>query len=84
MHAIELARRGYRAAGADHQPQDDRNRQRNAQSANVDVTFRTAGFLIYAETFKDIGIFFPSMQSPAFGNSLPHLTTREDILKRAE
>jgi glycine/sarcosine N-methyltransferase len=78
MHAIELARRGYRAAGADISPKMIETAQRNAQSANKHVTFKDAGFTQLEETFKDIDIF-PFDAITCFGNSLPHLTTREDI-----
>ncbi len=78
MHAIELARRGYRTAGADLSLRMIETARQNAEKAEVDVAFQTAGFTHLRETFQDSEIF-PFDAITCFGNSLPHLTTRDKI-----
>lgn len=68
MHAIELARRGYQACGADlSQGMIDVARQ-NSASAGIPLRFETAGFGAMAATFGS------SSQDAVLclGNSLPH------------
>jgi SAM-dependent methyltransferase len=83
MHAIELARRGYRAAGADYsQGMVDAARE-NAQTSDVDVPFKQAGFTEFASAFAG-DERFPFEAITCFGNSLPHLTTRDEIKEALE
>lgn len=78
MHAIELALRGYRAAGADLSPRMVDAARKNARGAGVDVLFRTAGFMQLQSAFKgEKG--FPFDALTCFGNSLPHLTSRANL-----
>jgi glycine/sarcosine N-methyltransferase len=71
MHAVELARRGFSAAGADLSvPMIDRARA-NAAAAGVDVSFVAAGF---GELAQALGLSrFNALL--CLGNSLPHLLT---------
>lgn len=78
MHAIELARRGYSAAGSDSSARMVEVARQNARYAGVEVIFKEAGFLQLQEAFKGEKEF-PFDAITCFGNSLPHLTTAEDI-----
>ena len=78
MHAIELARRGYRSAGADLSCLMVEKARLNANEAGVDVVFKPVGFMHLDETFKDKKIY-PFDALICLGNSLPHLTSEEDI-----
>jgi len=83
MHAIELARRGYRAAGADYSGGMVEAARVNAQSNGVNVLFKQAGFMELKVSFKGESIF-PFDAITCFGNSLPHLTTRDEIKNALE
>ena len=78
MHALELARRGYRAAGADLSSGMVEKARENAQAAGLDVVFKPAGFMQLAEAFTDEASF-PFDMLICLGNSLPHLTTEGDL-----
>ena len=80
MHAIELARRGYRTAGADLSPKMVEKARVNADEAGVDAVFKPAGFTHLAESFTNEAIF-PFDALICLGNSLPHLTIEGDIRK---
>ena len=80
MHAIELARRGYRAAGADLSRLMVEKSRQNADEAGAEVVFKPAGFIQLAETFEGEEIY-PFDALICLGNSLPHLTSQEDIRK---
>lgn len=76
-HAIALARRGYRVAGADlSSPMVERARQ-NAAAAGVEVAFAVAGFgalrLLRTPAGQATGEAFDAVL--CLGNSLPHLVT---------
>lgn len=72
MHAIELARRGYRAAGADLSPGMILRAQENAALAGEAVRFEVAGFGQLREAFRDSEIY-PFDVLLCLGNSLPHV-----------
>jgi glycine/sarcosine N-methyltransferase len=84
MHAIELARRGYAAAGADLSVGMVTRAQANAAAAGVDVHFATAGFTELASTFsrqfpEKSRVLFPFDAVICLGNSLPHLLTAQEL-----
>jgi len=74
MHAIELARRGYDASGADLSGPMIAQAAQNALAAGLEVRFEAAGFGQLASTFgtgsQDALI--------CLGNSLPHALTAEE------
>ncbi len=78
MHAIELARRGYIAAGADLSPRMVEKAQANATEAGVEAIFKSAGFTQLADAFSDEAAF-PFNALICLGNSLPHLTSESKI-----
>jgi len=78
MHAIELARRGYRAAGADLSPGMIARARENAARAGEAVRFAVAGFGALAETFRE-GDLFPFDALLCLGNSLPHAGGLPDL-----
>jgi SAM-dependent methyltransferase len=80
MHAIELARRGYRAAGADLSPGMVEKAQMNAAEAGVEAVFKPAGFTHLAEAFAGEETL-PFEALICLGNSLPHLTAESAIRK---
>ena len=80
MHAIELARRGYRAAGADQSRMMVQKAKINAEEAAGTISFKTAGFAKLAKAFTDEKIF-PFDALMCLGNSLPHLTSHAMIQK---
>ena len=80
MHAIELARRGYLAAGADLSRLMVEKARLNADESGVDVVFKPAGFMHLAETFEGEEIY-PFDALICLGNSLPHLISEKDIRK---
>lgn len=78
MHAIELARKGYRAAGADYSQGMVEAARVNAHTSGVKALFKQAGFMGLHTAFKGEDNF-PFDAITCFGNSLPHLTRREEI-----
>ncbi len=78
MHAIALAERGYRAAGADLSAGMIAQARANASAAGVDVAFATAGFGGLAWAFGERAML-PFDALLCLGNSLPHLLTRPDL-----
>lgn len=78
MHAIELARRAYRAAGADLSSGMVEKARANAAEAGVEAVFKSAGFLQLAEAFSGEAAF-PFDTLICLGNSLPHLTSECEI-----
>jgi len=80
MHAIELVRRGYRAAGADLSSGMIEKAQSNAFEAGVDAIFKPAGFTQLADAFSGEASF-PFDALICLGNSLPHLISESDILR---
>jgi glycine/sarcosine N-methyltransferase len=77
MHAIALAQRGYRVAGADLSAGMIEKARSNAAAAGVDVNFKIAGFGELAHTFPDAGSFDTIL---CLGNSLPHMLTPEGLV----
>lgn len=81
MHAIELARRGYDAVGADLSGGMIERARANAAAAGVQAGFETAGFGLLRDTF------FKNPDTPLFdavlclGNSLPHLLSPLELQK---
>ena len=75
MHTIALARRGYEAVGADLSVGMVARARANADAADIDVRFETAGFGELARTFVP-GNFDALL---CLGNSLPHLLTPESL-----
>lgn len=80
MHAIELARHCYQAAGADLSRGMVEKARLNANEAGVKAVFKTASFGEFARVFKD-ETRFPFDMVICLGNSLPHLTSEVDIRK---
>jgi glycine/sarcosine N-methyltransferase len=82
MHAIELARRGYKVVGADlSAPMIERARE-NASIAGVEVHFIVAGFGELAEKLALSPVEGVSGQFDAvlcLGNSLPHVLSAADL-----
>jgi SAM-dependent methyltransferase len=90
MHAIELARRGYKVVGADlSAPMIERARE-NAPTAGVEGRFVVAGFGELAEklalspsiSLRTSGVEGVSGQFDAvlcLGNSLPHVLSASDL-----
>jgi glycine/sarcosine N-methyltransferase len=75
MHAIALAQRGFKAAGADISPGMVERARRNAASAGVEMRFEVAPFGTLAETFGS-----HSFQAVlCLGNSLPHILSQPDL-----
>ncbi|MGB9870216.1 MAG: class I SAM-dependent DNA methyltransferase [Anaerolineae bacterium] len=74
MHAVALAQRGYRVAGADPSPGMIARARANAAAAGVEVRFEVAGFGELAARF---GRGFDGLL--CLGNSLPHVLTREAL-----
>jgi SAM-dependent methyltransferase len=70
MHAVALARQGYRVAGADISPEMIARARANAVAAGVDVRFEVAGF---GELSARFGGDFDAVL--CLGNSLPHVLT---------
>ncbi len=75
MHAIALAKEGYEVAGADLSPEMIEIARSNAQSADVNVVFESAGFGRLAQTFS--GRTFNALL--CLGNSLPHLLSEKEL-----
>ncbi|HEY9075822.1 MAG TPA: class I SAM-dependent methyltransferase [Anaerolineaceae bacterium] len=75
MHAIELARRGYLAAGADLSQGMIAQARSNAAAAGVPVHFEPAGFGGLEPVFG-FGAFDSVL---CLGNSLPHLLSAEEV-----
>ncbi len=78
MHAIELSRRGYRAAGTDYSQGMVEAARVNAQTSGAKVLFKQAGFMELRAVFEEEDVF-PFDAITCFGNSLPHLISREEI-----
>ena len=78
MHAIELARRGYYASGADLSSGMIAVAQRNASKAGVEVPFKNVGFKELHNSFNQENAF-PFDAILCLGNSLPHLITKADL-----
>ena len=75
-HAIQLARRGYQASGADLSEGMVQRAQRNAAEAEVSVDFRAVGFGGLAQAFPGQA---PLDALLCLGNSLPHVVTPEAL-----
>ncbi|MBE0697767.1 MAG: class I SAM-dependent methyltransferase [Anaerolineaceae bacterium] len=75
MHAVALAKRGFRTVGADLSSGMIGRANDNAREAGVDVRFETAGFGSLAQTFG--GANFDVVL--CLGNSLPHLLSPIDL-----
>jgi glycine/sarcosine N-methyltransferase len=78
MHTLELARRGYGAAGADLSSAMVARARANAAAAHLDVPFVTAGFGQMSSAFQNSPIF-PFDALLCLGNSLPHLLSHSDL-----
>ena len=74
QHVLALARRGYRAAGADLSAGMIEQARRNAAAAGLDATFAVAGFGELSRAFPQS---FDALI--CLGNSLPHLLNDEAI-----
>ncbi len=74
MHAIALAQRGYRLAGADLSPAMIAQARLSAAAAGVEVYFETAGLgqmaAVFGEKFNAV---------LCLGNSLPHILNIPDL-----
>jgi SAM-dependent methyltransferase len=74
MHAVALARQGWRVAGADTSPGMIARARENAQVAGVEVRFDVAGF---GELSTRFGGGFDGLL--CLGNSLPHILTPQAL-----
>jgi 2-polyprenyl-3-methyl-5-hydroxy-6-metoxy-1,4-benzoquinol methylase len=74
MHAVALARRGYKVVGTDLSAGMVERARVNATAAGVDVRFEVAGF---GELGTQVGADFDALL--CLGNSLPHLLTPVDL-----
>ncbi len=74
MHAVALARQGWRASGADLSPEMIACARANAQAAGVEVRFEVAGF---GELHARFGGGFDGVL--CLGNSLPHILTPDGL-----
>ena len=72
MHAIALAKEGFRSAGADESPRMIHRAVLNAKEVDASVLFKTAGFIEMQGAFQSTD-FFPFDAILCLGNSLPHL-----------
>ncbi len=80
MHAIALAKRGCRAAGADISAGMVARARANAEAAGVDVPFAAAGFGQLAQFFRSTdGDLLPFDALLCLGNSLPHLLNPAEL-----
>jgi len=86
MHAIELARRGYKVVGADLSAAMIEGARVNADSAGVEACFVVAGFGELAENLalspalspvEGAGGLFDAVL--CLGNSLPHVLSASDL-----
>jgi glycine/sarcosine N-methyltransferase len=78
MHALALAQKGYKTAGADLSPGMVERARANAAATGVKVRFAAAGFGALAKTFSGEEIF-PFDALLCMGNSLPHVLTLQDL-----
>lgn len=78
MHAIELARRGFLACGADLSPKMISRANANAASIGVEVNFKESSFGSMVQGFKDDPLF-PFNMILCLGNALPHLLSIKQI-----
>ena len=78
MHAIALAQRGYRTAGADLSPGMIQKAADNAAAAGVSVRFEPCGFGGLSGCFRGDPLM-PFDLLLCLGNSLPHLLSEDDI-----
>ena len=75
MHALALAKSGYKVAGADFSSEMIKKAQRNAVFAGLELQLETTGFGSLASVFGKSR--FDAVL--CLGNSLPHLILDEDI-----
>jgi SAM-dependent methyltransferase len=80
MHAIALAQKGYRAAGADLSAAMIERARQNAAAAGAQVHFEAAGFGALARTFG-AGTFEAVL---CLGNSLPHVLSPAELAAAVE
>jgi SAM-dependent methyltransferase len=80
MHAIALAQKGYRAAGADLSGVMIERARQNAAAAGVQVRFEAVGFGALAQTFG--GQAFDALL--CLGNSLPHVLSPAELATTLE
>lgn len=78
MHAIELAKRGYSACGADLSPKMIEKAAANANAAEIDVLFKVSPFGSLANDFR-MEAEFPFNLIVCLGNALPHLLSLNQI-----
>jgi SAM-dependent methyltransferase len=81
MHAIALAKRGYRAAGADISAGMVARARDNAVEAGLEIPFTAAGFSQLAAAFRQQSkALLPFDALLCLGNSLPHMLTTADLV----
>jgi glycine/sarcosine N-methyltransferase len=78
MHAIELARRGHLAAGADYSPGMIERARQNAHEAGQVIDFQIAGFGELARKFNGFDALL------CLGNSLPHVAGLAELTRTLE
>jgi len=80
QHALALAERGYRAAGADYAAGMIEQAENNRAARGLDVPFAVAGFGEMAGAFGS-GSFDAVL---CLGNSLPHVINAADLLSAVQ
>ncbi|PKN97611.1 MAG: hypothetical protein CVU42_15065 [Chloroflexi bacterium HGW-Chloroflexi-4] len=75
MHALALAKAGYQVAGADFSREMINKARRNAEAAQLQLPFETAGFGALASAFGESR--FDALL--CLGNSLPHLIEASEL-----
>ena len=78
MHAIELAKLGFQASGADISPKMIEKARENARSAGAAVTFKEAPFGNLGQAFNITPLFHFDLII-CLGNAIAHLLTIEKI-----
>jgi glycine/sarcosine N-methyltransferase len=78
QHAIALALRGFRIAGADLSAGMIAQARANAAARGMDIPFTAAGFGSLARVYQDSALY-PYNALLCLGNSLPHLTTAQEL-----
>ncbi|MEI8131064.1 MAG: methyltransferase domain-containing protein [Leptolinea sp.] len=86
MHAIELSKLGFDVCGADLSEGMIQRARMNAMANNANLRFEATGFGRLARTFEIGSTSNPTKNDQAnfdvvlcLGNSLPHVTTQQDL-----
>lgn len=80
QHVVALTQQGFEGSGADLSSKMVEFARTNAKAANLDITFKQAGFGQLSSTFTDQK--FDSLI--CLGNSLPHILDEDSMLQTLE